>query len=56
VNITASFILGAVAAGENVTRAKTLFVGTGFCGGLSTFSTFAVESVKLSQNPRLLAG
>ncbi len=50
VNIIASFILGALLAMDlfnNLTDESKLLVGTGFCGALSTYSTFAVESLKL---------
>mmetsp|Transcript_6523 Transcript_6523/g.10287 ORF Transcript_6523/g.10287 Transcript_6523/m.10287 type:complete len:139 (-) Transcript_6523:730-1146(-) len=57
VNIAASFVLGVVAADDSMARKRTLLIGTGFCGGLSTFSTFAMESVKLlKSHPRLFFG
>lgn len=56
VNVLASFILGAVvgwvinrSAGEEA----RLLVGVGFCGGLSTFSSFSYDTVVLLQNGRL---
>ena len=47
VNIVASFILGVVMA-VGSTPVK-LAVGTGFCGALSTYSTFAYENVRLAE-------
>lgn len=50
VNLVGSFVLGVVAGG--VAHAGwpdrvQAFVGTGLCGGLTTFSTFSVETVAL---------
>ena len=47
VNMVGSFVLGVVAAGAS-TWMETL-VGTGFCGALTTFSTFGYETVRLSE-------
>lgn len=44
VNTAGAFVLGLVATGGATTR---LVVGTGFCGALTTFSTFAVEANRL---------
>lgn len=56
VNVLASFILGAVvgwvinrSAGEEA----RLLIGVGFCGGLSTFSSFSYDTVELLQNGRI---
>jgi len=48
VNVVGSFVLGVVAASSPdwlVTLA-----GTGFCGALTTFSTFGYESVRLHEH------
>ncbi len=47
VNVAGSFVLGLVAAGA-ATWTETL-VGTGFCGALTTFSTFGYETVRLAE-------
>ena len=51
VNSIASFILGYLYGllfwGINVTPEWRLFLGTGFCGALSTFSTFSYETFSL---------
>lgn len=54
VNVVGSFILGML-AGANTTGLVTHLVGTGFCGALTTYSTFGYETVRLVQEkaPRL---
>ena len=51
VNVVGSFVLGLVAglagAGHLPSSMLTL-VGTGFCGALTTFSTFSYETVRLA--------
>jgi fluoride exporter len=46
VNVAGSFILG-VLAGAGSTGWVTHLVGTGFCGALTTYSTFGYETVRL---------
>ncbi len=57
VNILASFILGVV-AGWVVNRAAgeeaRLLIGVGFCGGLSTFSSFSYDTAVFLQNGRFI--
>jgi CrcB protein len=56
VNILASAVLSAV-VGWGLSRSlgeeARLLVGVGFCGGLSTFSSFSNDTVMLLQNGRL---
>ncbi|WP_338873930.1 fluoride efflux transporter CrcB [Spirosoma sp. SC4-14] len=55
VNVVASAILGAVAGWVMVRMAgdeMRLLIGVGFCGGLSTFSSFSYDTVVLLQNGR----
>jgi fluoride exporter len=47
VNVAGSFVLGLVAT-TGPDWVVTL-VGTGFCGALTTFSTFGYETVRLSE-------
>ena len=52
INVTGSLALGALVgalAEDNVWR---LVVGTGFCGGYTTFSTASFETVRLVQQRR----
>jgi CrcB protein len=60
VNVLGSFLLGVVlawAAGATAVDADTvdtwrLTLGTGFCGGLTTFSTYSVESYLMIREGR----
>lgn len=58
VNVLASGVLGAVvgwAATRIVGSDVRLLVGVGFCGGLSTFSSFSYDTIVLLQNGRTAA-
>ena len=49
VNVAASLILGVVVgAAAQLAPAVAALVGTGFCGALSTYSTFSYEVMRLS--------
>jgi CrcB protein len=58
VNIVAAFVLGwfstVLLERLPVSRFRRPFVGTGICGGLSTFSTMQVETVRLVQDGYLV--
>ena len=54
VNVTGSFILGAIAASSPIPRRMKLGLGVGFCGGFTTFSTFAVDLVGLIEAGELI--
>ena len=43
VNVTGSFLLG-LFSGLALTGSAIAFLGTGFCGALTTYSAFAVQS------------
>ncbi|MGI5286522.1 fluoride efflux transporter CrcB [Nonomuraea polychroma] len=49
VNLTGSFILGLL-AGMPADAAWSAVVGTGFCGALTTYSTFSYETLRLIQD------
>ncbi len=56
VNVLASAMLGAVvgwAVSRSAGEEAWLLIGVGFCGGLSTFSSFSYDTVVLLQNGRI---
>lgn len=59
VNIGAGFLIGILMGmGQSrriISPSATLLLTTGFCGGLSTFSTFSAESVSLLQREQYAA-
>jgi len=58
VNLLGSFILGLLIFGlddkELVSPYLKLFIGIGFCGGFTTFSTFSLESFNLIRDAEFL--
>jgi CrcB protein len=48
VNVLGCLLLGAVAGSADAPDWAVLLLGTGFCGGFTTFSTFSVEAVDLA--------
>lgn len=58
VNVTGSFVLGALGGlttGGDLPPSALIVAGTGFCGGYTTFSTAAVETVTLLRVRRPVA-
>jgi len=48
VNVVASFVVGVLGGAANsVSTALALALGTGFCGALSTYSSFSYETLRL---------
>ncbi len=58
VNVIGSFILGSLMAysfGRTASMGNwVLFLGTGLCGGFTTFSAFSVENLLLMQQGKLI--
>lgn len=60
INVAGSVILGAVAGSflnhpDPVRRNWYLLLGTGFCGGFTTFSTFSLETLELLRDGKTLS-
>jgi CrcB protein len=47
------FIMGSAIKHETLSSSQTLFFATGFCGGLTTFSTFSLEGLELLKSGNL---
>ena len=54
VNIVGSAVLGWLTGTAGVSAETLALVGTGFCGALTTFSTFGADVVRLVEYRRLL--
>ena len=53
VNVLGSFVLGAlVGLGSRLGGSAYLLLGTGFCGALTTFGTFANDNLRLLEERR----
>lgn len=53
VNLVASFVLGlVVGASAQLSPEVAALIGTGFCGALSTYSTFGYEVMRMSGDGR----
>ncbi|OLR92507.1 fluoride efflux transporter CrcB [Actinokineospora bangkokensis] len=53
VNVVGSFVLGVV-AGLPAGPAVSALVGTGFCGALTTYSTFGFDAFRLAREKRVV--
>ena len=54
VNVVGSAVLGALTGAAGASASTLALVGTGFCGTLTTFSTFGADVLRLAELRRLL--
>jgi CrcB protein len=52
INVVASFVLGILTGSHHLSTSVAALLGTGFCGTLSTYSTFAFETHRLAEDGR----
>jgi CrcB protein len=55
INLSGAFVLGllvGLAGRHGLPTAALAVAGTGFCGGYTTFSTFSVETIRLTEDGR----
>ena len=52
VNVAGSFLLGLFVGRRRDRRTALALLGTGFCGGFTTYSAFAVQTHRLGPRPR----
>ncbi len=50
VNVAASLVLGLVGGAATLSTTAAAVLGTGFCGALSTYSTFGFETMRLQRH------
>lgn len=58
INVAGSFLLGVMTGlvlGHHTSDTTKLIIGTGFCGGFTTFSTASFEAVRLIEERRWVA-
>jgi CrcB protein len=53
VNVAGSFTLGVITSHSAVTHRQRTLLGVGFCGALTTFSAFSVDTIKLLEADRI---